>query len=223
MRSSLGAKGKRLRVVITGGSAGLGLALCHRAAAAGHEVVAIGRRAADEVPPNQDNLRYVQADLGTDAGRRTAIAALAGWPAIDRLVHNAAVGRVADVADHSTEDVVGQIAVNLTAPLVLTHALIKQLTASRGQVVFVSSTAVRRAQPKFPVYTATKAAIDGLARNLKTEMRGRLTVATHHPGPLRTGFHRSAGMKQNPLWHLFTPPEREARLLARKIGLDGPA
>lgn len=214
-----------MRVVITGGSAGLGLALSRQAAGAGHEVVVIGRRALDEVPPdvNQDRMRYVRADLGSQAGRQAAIVALAGWPAIDRLVHNAAVGRVADIAAHSIDDVTQQIAVNLTAPVVLTHALIKQLIAGRGQVMFVGSTAVRRAQPKFPVYTATKAAIDGLARNLKTEMRGRLTVATHHPGPLRTGFHRRAGMKQTALWHLFTPPEREARALARKTGLDVPA
>ena len=218
-----------MRVVITGGSAGLGLALTRRAAAAGHAVVAVGRRPVGEVAANlgpdlsRKGGRYVQADLATAAGRAAVVAAVAAWPAIDRLVHNAAIGKVADVADHAIDDILNQIAVNLTAPITLTHALIKQLEAGRGRVVFVSSTAVRRAQPKFPVYTATKAAIDAFARNLKTETRGRLRVTTHHPGPLRTDFHRRAGMKQTPLWHLFTPPEREARLLARKIGLESAA
>lgn len=225
----MGTEGTGLRVVITGGSAGLGLALTRMAAAAGHDVVAVGRRRGDELWDDWDDTaahpapRYVQADLATAEGRAGVVAAVAAWPVIDRLVHNAGVGKVADVADHAIADIVAQIEVNLTAPINLTHALFDQLAAGRGQVVFVSSTAVRRAQPKFPVYTASKAAIDAFARNLKTETRGRLKVTTHHPGPLRTDFHRRAGMKPTVLRHLFTPPEREARRLARKIGLEAAA
>lgn len=216
-----------MKCIVTGGSAGLGQALSRLMVNAGHDVLAVGRRrdeAIGHTPMGADtgtsgSYRYLQADLTTAAGVVLVVEAAAPWRRVDRLVHNAAMGKVAEIEAHSRADVDDQIALNLTAPMALTHGLLDQVAAARGQIVFVSSTAVRRRRPLFPVYTASKAAVEAFARNLRTESNGKITITVHRPGPMRTDFHARAGMKPGPLHRLFTPPEREAARLARRMGI----
>ena len=113
---------------------------------------------------------------------------------LDILVHNAAIGWYGPVAQQNAASIDALLAVNLRAPIALTHALLPRLRAAQGVVAFVSSVHSALPTPEFAVYTATKAALDGFARNLRLEEHGAVDVVVLWPGPTRTALHAKSGI-----------------------------
>ncbi len=126
------------------------------------------------------------ADL-TEPGAPAEVVARAeaGWGPVDAVVHNAGtetVGRLEELAPGAVEHTV---ALNLTAPLALTRALLPGMVArGRGHVVMVSSLAGVASFPGLAVYGATKAGLTHATAALRMELRGtgiRTTVAELGP------------------------------------------
>ncbi len=143
---------------------------------------------------------------------------MAAWldaQAIDRLdlvIHNAGTGYYGPVADQSPADLQALIALNLRAPIALTHALLPRLDAAQGKLVFVSSVASALATPDYATYTATKAALDGFARSLRIEQAGRVRVQVLHPGAVNTGLHAKIGIPKETLdWDTFPSAQKRWR------------
>jgi len=87
-----------------------------------------------------------------------------------------------------------------------------------GRVIFIGSVAAALPAPDYAVYGATKAALEGFARSLRVELRGRVGVQVIHPGATRTGMHAKAGAPLERMgWTDFPPPERAARQIVRAI------
>jgi short-subunit dehydrogenase len=90
-----------------------------------------------------------------------------------------------------------------------------------GTAAFVSSVHSVLPTPDFAVYTATKAALDGFARNLRIELRGDVDVLLLWPGPTRTGMHAKSGMPAASIhparqMAVEVAAERMARAIARR-------
>ncbi|HSM21586.1 MAG TPA: SDR family NAD(P)-dependent oxidoreductase, partial [Rubrivivax sp.] len=110
------------------------------------------------------------------------------------------------------------LAVNLRAPMALTHALLPRLAATHGAVAFVSSVHAALPAPEFAVYTASKAALDGFARSLRIELAGQVDVLTLWAGATRTGMHAKAGVPAGRLpVERFPSAEATAAGIARTI------
>ncbi|MCA9933031.1 MAG: SDR family NAD(P)-dependent oxidoreductase [Ardenticatenaceae bacterium] len=208
-------------ILITGATDGIGLALARHYAAQGHRLILVGRRSVG--PELGPQAAYCRADLAQAdaAGRVTAFLEAQNITQLDLLVHNAGVGYYGRFPAQPAASIDALTAVNLRAPIALTHALLPWLRRARGQLVFVSSVASALPAPDYAVYAATKAALDGFARSLRVELRGQVTVQTIFPGATRTGMHAKMGIDRAVMdWEKFPSAKktavRMAALIARK-------
>ncbi|MEL6946407.1 MAG: SDR family NAD(P)-dependent oxidoreductase [Pseudomonadota bacterium] len=208
-------------VLITGASDGIGLELARLYARVGHTVIATGRKVdVDEKALFGDlPVVYIRADQAepnraAKAVRRALETLSLAGPHL--CILNAGTGWTGDFWDEPADMIDAQITINLTAPMAIVHALADPLKAADGHVVFVGSTAIKGA-PGFATYAATKAALDGFARSLWAEWRGKVLVSIVHPGPTRTAMHAKAGLRLGVVRWFFMSPKRAAKAVARSV------
>jgi 3-oxoacyl-[acyl-carrier protein] reductase len=153
------AKGKR--VLVTGGSQGIGRATAAAFRAIGAEVIVTGTRPslADYDEP-LDGVTYVQADLSSEADR-ARLAEAAG--ALDVLVNNAGGGRQ---DEYTLAGFAAVIELNLVAQMDMCLRCHAGLKARGGNIVNVGSLASFLAIKEVPGYTASKTGLLGLTRAL---------------------------------------------------------
>ncbi|MDM7972371.1 MAG: SDR family NAD(P)-dependent oxidoreductase, partial [candidate division Zixibacteria bacterium] len=165
------------RVLITGASRGIGRALAVRLAGPGRTIVVQGRdrRALEEtvrlVRGKGGIGEAIAARLDTAQGAADVLAALGKGP-VEVLVNNAGVSRVAPVGELTLAQWEESLAVNVTAPFLLMKGLLPAM--GRGSsIVNVLSAANKATFPGWGAYTMSKAALEGLARVVREEVRGR--------------------------------------------------
>ena len=193
-----------LRVAVTGGTSGLGLALVQALSARGARVAFIARDAA--------RVRRVAHDLpGThgivgDIARRDDIHPIAlqvnsALGGLDVLVNNASsLGPVplALLADTECEDLEAALATNVLGPFRLGKALLGALAASarggaQSLVINISSDAAVTPYPGWGAYGASKAALHHLSRIWDAELREHgVRVFSVDPGDMDTPLHALA-------------------------------
>lgn len=170
--------------LVTGAGSGIGADLAARLEARGDRVVRLTR---DDVD---------LADAGAVQAWATAFAA--GTDRLDSLNHVAGTVDLGTVADLDLGDWNRQLAVNLTAPAVLTSALLPALRAARGTVVFVNSSAGLVANATWSAYAASKFGLRALADALRAEEAGSgVRVTTIFPSrtatPMQERVHEQEG------------------------------
>ena len=153
-----------LRVLVTGGSAGIGLATAELFAAEGARV-AIAARAPGEAAERLEAIG-VAADLATADGCEAAVAGAAdALGGLDVLVNNAGGARIATFED--TDDAAWQAAwdLNVMGYVRTIRAALPHLEASEhAAIVNVSSSSGKRPSLGMPAYSVTKAAVLSLSR-----------------------------------------------------------
>ena len=177
------------RVLLTGATGGIGLAIARALADRGAKLVLTGRRT-DVLEPLAAEVggRAVAADLA-DPGAVDPLLEEAGE--IDVLVANAALPGSGPVIDYSVEEIDRALNVNLRAPMLLSRALGQRMVArGSGSLVFVSSLSGKTASPGAGIYCATKFGMRGFALSLREDLIGTgVGVSIVYPG-----FIRGAGM-----------------------------
>lgn len=158
------------RVLVTGGSRGLGAAIVRRFAAAGATVLAAAR-----TPPEPGELpaTFFAADLATAEGAADlARRVLDTAGGVDVLVDNAgSASPPADTLVRSDESWEADLALNLLGAVRLDRHLVPGMVErGRGVVVHVSSIASRLPQPGQVAYAAAKAALNTYSRALAAEL-----------------------------------------------------
>lgn len=195
-------------LVVTGGSRGIGAAVCVAAAAAGWDVVVDyardADRAADVVRRIEDaggHALAVRADVGDPAAVEELFAAADAWRGpISGLVNNAGIsGGQARVDEVGAEALQQVLAVNVVGPFLCAGAAVRRMSTrhggSGGSVVNISSRAAVLGSPgEFVHYAATKGALDtltvGLAGEVATEGVRVNGIAV---GLIDTDFHDATG------------------------------
>ncbi|MFC7616386.1 SDR family NAD(P)-dependent oxidoreductase [Actinokineospora soli] len=158
-----------MTALITGGTAGVGLALA-RLLAADRPVTVCGRDPDRLAAAEREGLRALPADLAdpADVDRLAAAAP----PGLDLLVHNAAVQLDRDWTtadpDALVADVHRELAIDLAAPMRLTARLLPVLATTRNPVI-VTITSALGPVPKrsAPVYCAAKAGLIAFSTSLR--------------------------------------------------------
>ncbi|HEU4326524.1 MAG TPA: SDR family NAD(P)-dependent oxidoreductase [Roseiflexaceae bacterium] len=213
-------------VLITGATDGIGLALARLYAARGDRLVLVGRRAPEQLDdPLFTPARYCRADLARRdcAAPVEAFLRSQGIDRLDLLIHNAALGSYGPLEQQPPAQIDALIDVNLRAPIELTYALLPLLWRASGTLALVSSVAAGLPTPPYAVYSATKAALDGLARSLRVELHGAVAVRVIHPGPTRTAMHAKIGAPLDQIgWRRFPPPELVAANIVRALDRGAP-
>ncbi|MFW6775607.1 SDR family oxidoreductase [Nocardioides sp. CPCC 205120] len=196
--ASGGAAPRRTHVV-TGAGSGIGRAAADRLHARGDRLVLLARteERAGALRTAYDGAVVEVVDLADPA-------ALAAWTlpegidALDSVLHVAGVvhlGPVAELDDAAWHET---MTVNLTAPVLLTRALLPALRAARGTAVFVNSSAGRVGHAGWASYAASKFGLRGFADALREEEAANgVRVSTVYPGrtatPMQESVHAQEG------------------------------
>jgi NAD(P)-dependent dehydrogenase (short-subunit alcohol dehydrogenase family) len=164
-------------VVVTGASAGLGLAIAEAFSAVGANValVARGREAlelaAAKLRSAGSDVLAVTADVTVDADvTRMVDETLARFGRIDVLVNNAGKSARGRILDTTPDDFRHLIDVNLLSTVRCTRAAAPSLIASRGQIVNIGSLAGKAAARWIGAYAAAKFAVTAYTQQLRLEL-----------------------------------------------------
>jgi NAD(P)-dependent dehydrogenase (short-subunit alcohol dehydrogenase family) len=193
-----------LRIAVTGGTSGLGLALVHLLHQHGARVafVARHRERIDEVAREHPGTHGIAADVSVkDDIYPTALQILGALGGLDVLINNASdLGPtpLALLGDTECEDLDRALATNVLGPFRLTKALLGALAAAARQgrgavVVNVSSDAAVNAYPTWGAYGASKAALRHLTHiwDAETSEQG-VRFLSVDPGDMDTPLHALA-------------------------------
>jgi NAD(P)-dependent dehydrogenase (short-subunit alcohol dehydrogenase family) len=192
-----------LRVAITGGTSGLGLALVRRFTKLGANVAFVARSAADVDRIAEETSSH---GIAGDVGRkediyRVALQVTGALGGLDVLINNASSlgpAPLALLADTACEDLEHALAVNLLGPFRLTKALFGAMAASaregRGAVVAnISSDAAINAYPTWGAYGASKAGLRHLTAIWDEEAASDgIRFLSLDPGDMDTPLHALA-------------------------------
>jgi len=200
-------RGMNLRpvAVITGASAGIGMALARVFARNGHDLALIARREdrlhalADEIAATGARRPIVIAAdlLKPDVASliREALAAHRAEPQF--VVNNAGFGLVGSVSKLDRDEQLQMIDLNVRALTEMSLAFVDSLARHRGGLLNIGSMAGFLPGPGMAVYYATKAYVLSLTEALHSELEPRrIRVAVLCPGPVPTEFGARAGLKR---------------------------
>ena len=169
---------------VTGGSAGIGQAICDDLLGKGYEVIALSLGKPSLSHPR---LHSIEVDLSDRVATAQAAADMVRRFEVTTVVHNAGVIRAALLADVKLDELDELVALHLGAAVQLVQAALPQMRAVQfGRVVLVSSRAALGAVTR-TAYSATKAGMIGMLRTWALELAADgITVNAVAPGPIRT-------------------------------------
>ena len=209
------------RVLITGGSSGIGLACAQRLGRAGARTVLVARGqeglndALSQVP-NCVGVFAADAGVPEQIGEAVRFAA-ERLDGIDVVVAAAAALSYGPFMELSMEDYTRTISSTLLSGVNTTYAVLPELARSHGTLVIVASVAGRVPVPWLAAYSAAKHGLRGFTRALACELRALdvpVRLALVNPGPVDTPIWPRARTPDGRLPPLLDGPYRAADVAA---------
>lgn len=213
------------KVLITGGTAGIGLATARLLLLDGHQVFICGRNA-EKLATAQRELSDVVSTSSIDgavcdvrdydAVSRMMDQAVNSMGGLDALVNNAGVGHISNIEAMSVEDWRSMIDINLNGVFNCCKLAIPYLKKSpKGNIINLGSRAGRYAFPGGTAYNATKFGLQGFSEALFLDLsKYGIGVSLVAPGAVATGFAGVEGEE----WHL--QPEDIAKVISDLLRND---
>lgn len=163
------------RALVTGAGRGIGLAAAAALADAGAHVVMAARTrseledAASAIAAAGGSAEVLVLDVLDDTAVRAAVGAQAPF---NVLVNNAGGNRPQPFVDFKTEDLDFLLDLNVRAAFIVAQAVAKRMvdTGTKGALIHISSQMAFTTGPGRSVYSATKAALEGLSRGIAAEL-----------------------------------------------------
>ncbi len=180
-------------VLVTGASTGIGRATALRLDSKGWRVFAGVRRAEDGEALQRSGSRDIEpllldvTDSGQIADAERVVGERVGPAGLDGLVNNAGIVVGGAIEALPIEDLRSVLETNVVGQFAVTQALLGQVRAARGRVVFVGSINGRLSLPFLSPYAASKHAIEAIGDSLRGEMRPfGVEVSIVEPGAIET-------------------------------------
>jgi len=208
-----------LKVLVTGGSSGIGLATARRFVEDGAQVYSLDL----QPPPEDGGIRWVATDVGDDAAVRSAVEqAAAAMGGIDVLVNNTGIGAQGTVEDNDDAEWHHVFDVNVVGMVRVSRAALPYLRHSgRAAIVNTCSIVATAGLPQRALYSATKGAVLSLTLAMATDhLREGIRVNCVNPGTADTPWigrlldaapdpqaERAALAARQPLGRLVTAEE----------------
>lgn len=169
-------------IVVTGGSTGIGAAICQQLLDEGLEVINLARR---ELTVDHPRLHNVELDLSDREATRKVAADIAARFTVTGLVHNAGLIRPDLLEDVALDDLDYLTQVHIGAAITLSQAFLPTMKQqSFGRIILITSRAALGLQTRTS-YSATKSGMMGMARTWALELgQFGITVNTVAPGPI---------------------------------------
>ena len=224
--------------VVTGGSRGIGRAICLELARRGANVVfsyagntAAAAKTLEELKALGVEARAIQGNVADPAAAKTLIdTAVKELGGIHILVNNAGITRDGLAMAMKEEDFDAVIETNLKGAFLCMKAAIRPMMKARyGRIVNLSSVVALRGNPGQVNYCASKAGLIGMTKSLAKEMGARgITVNAVAPGYISTDMtaalpDRSPARRRKGRHAVHHPggPRRQPRGRGRRGGLSG--
>lgn len=174
--------------IVTGVSGGIGIILTSMLLAEGYRVIGLSRSRPDITHEAFTHIAFDAAEASSLEQGCEALMALS--PPFSLLIHCAAIITPTRVEAMKSDDILRQISVNLTMPVVLTSRLLAGMEKG-GRIIFVNSMAAVMPLAGSSVYAATKAGLRNFALSLSQETASSgITVSSIFPGAVLTGMLR---------------------------------
>ena len=215
--------------LVTGASSGIGKAIALGLAAQQAVLCLVGRRpealeaVAARARDTACRVLSYRIDLTRDEDLEELTACLRrDVGALDVLVHSAGVIAGGRLESAPVADFDWQYRTNVRAPYLLTQALLPLLQPRRGQIVFINSSVVSRAQAGVGQYAATKHALKAIADSLRDEVnpegvRVLSVFLGRTAGPMQAALYAREGKAYRP--ELLLQPEDVAQVVLHTLGL----
>ncbi|MGE6388445.1 SDR family oxidoreductase [Pseudomonas sp. NPDC078416] len=190
------------RVVLTGASGGIGMAIAQALCSHGAEVLAVCRHQEPLLPLQQQYphlLHWVKADLTTAEGRQHVLMTAQAMSGVNLLINAAGINHFAMLEQLPGHEIDSMLDINLNAPIQLTSLLLPLLRqASRAMVVNVGSTYGSIGYAGYATYCASKFALRGFSEALRRELADtRVGVLYVAPRATRTTMNSPAARALN--------------------------
>lgn len=173
-------------VIITGASAGIGLAVAETLGRHGYRVYGFSRRQASSA-----HFTSLPVDITVaDEVQRAVAQVLAEAGRIDVLINNAGRGMVGAVEDAATAEIRTLMDLNLIAPVEMMRAVLPVMRQQgKGKIINVSSIGSEMGLPFRGFYSASKSALDKITEAMRYEVsQWNIDVCVLHLGDIRTGI-----------------------------------
>lgn len=191
------------QILVTGASSGIGRAVAIECSKLGAIVYITGRNAENlkktYLELEGDENFAIPADLTNSSNLDTLVAQL---PLLDGVVHSAGVSYPIPFPFVNAEKINQTFSVNFNAPVLLNLALLKQKKINRkASIVFISSiSGVHISSPGGSVYSASKAAINGMMQGMAIDLAGKgIRVNSINPGMVETDILKVSGITDEQL------------------------
>ena len=194
--------------VVTGASKGIGASIAKHLAAEGASVVvnySSSKSGADkvvtEITAKGGKAVAIQANLAQEADvKRLFDEIQKKYGHIDILVNNAGVYEFAPIENVTAEHYHKQFDLNVLGLLLSTREAVKHINGDGGSIINISSVLGINPLPNASVYSATKAAVDGITKSLAVELGPRkIRVNSINPGMIETEGVHAAGFAEGDL------------------------
>ena len=184
------------KVLLTGGSGGIGRAIAARLTQEAYQVINL-----DRVKPKslESNEQYIEVDLLDIEGTGAVLQDLAAQGDVLRVINNAGFIRPATLEDTTTEDFNAVIALNLQVPILVTQTLLPAMRRAQfGRIINIASRAALGKELR-TAYSASKAGLLGMTRTWALESAADgVTVNAIGPGPVATELFLSGNPPDSP-------------------------
>jgi uncharacterized protein len=205
--------------LITGGSKGIGRALCDKFAQNGYNLILVARdaKALEQAKQEiQDKYKCSVKILSLDLEKRDSVDQIMTtfqkeMEDLDVLVNNAGFAKEGKFGEMTRAEIDGMMDVNMNTMVDLTYKVLPFMVArKRGKILNLGSTAAYTPGPYMAIYYATKAFVVSFSHALAEEYRkDGITVSVLCPGPTESGFFDRAGMRDALLLKAFKPMTAE--------------
>lgn len=193
---------------MTGASSGIGKEIAKRLLLLGYNVIGISRSVKKE-DFQSENFTLLQADLADETSTLLTCKKIADEN-IYMLINCAGFGRFEPHEELSSKTITDMVFLNLTAPMLLTNALLRNLKKSNGYLININSIEALRASKFAGVYSATKAGLRAFGDSLFEETRkSGLSVTNINPDMTQSSFYNELRFE--------TSKDENERLLASDI------
>ncbi len=169
-------------IVVTGGSVGIGSAICENLLAEGYTVINLARREAGIKHPDLIN---IEVDLSDREAIQSCAATLAGHHLVTGFIHNAGLIRASLLEEVELDDYDYLSQVHIGSAISLSQAFLPTMKSRQfGRIILITSRAALGLQTRTS-YSATKSGMIGMARTWALELgQYGITVNTIAPGPI---------------------------------------
>lgn len=179
--------------LVTGATSGIGYEISQRLLEKNYKVYALGRdfsKVSEEIMKN-DNFIELRCDL-SKVDEFEKILHSIKRVSFDLIVNSAGVGYFGLHEELNPYKIRSMLAINLQAPLMISHFFLRTLKANRGIIINISSITAKKESPLGAAYSATKAGLSHFGKSLFEEVRKYgIKVINIHPDMTKTNFYKT--------------------------------